>query len=171
MVTRHGLSEDDPDDVRQPVRRVVKDRHAATAHQTSRHDRPARLNKAVGEWKKRYPGVDILSCSEPEGPRAEFARQIMDYEATDSTSPVTRLRIGHPTVAQDYEKYAGDQRQTRPRDLEAASAGPGWSTGRGRRSPQTSAWRRVEQTTSFLLRQSGRLVAQLAPPRSGRVES
>jgi predicted acylesterase/phospholipase RssA len=136
------------------VRRVADMGLPAIANQTFRLIAHARLHQAVGEWKERYPGVDILLLEPEETDELMFGTPIMDYGhrldiARHGFESVTA------TLAKDYEKYAEisakhgleiSERRLRRVVEQAEETEP----------EQTSAWRRVlEQTTSVLLRQSG----------------
>jgi predicted acylesterase/phospholipase RssA len=136
------------------VRRVADMGLPAIGNQTFRLIAHARLHQAVGEWKERYPGVDILLLEPEETDELMFGTPIMDYGhrldiARHGFESVTA------TLAKDYEKYAEitakhgleiSERRLRRVVEQAEETEP----------EQTSAWRRVlEQTTSVLLRQSG----------------
>jgi predicted acylesterase/phospholipase RssA len=136
------------------VRRVSDMGLPAIANQTFRLIAHQRLHQAVGMWKEKYPGVDIILLEPQPNDELMFGTPIMDYSR--------RLQIARhgfesvtATLAQDYDRYAEiaerhgleiSERRVR-RVVEKASE---------EEPEQTSAWRRVlEQTTSVLLRQSG----------------
>jgi NTE family protein len=136
------------------VRRVSDMGLPAIANQTFRLIAHQRLHQAVGMWKEKYPGVDIVLIEPDPNDELMFGTPIMDYSR--------RLQIARhgfesvtATLSRDYERYAEvaerhgleiSERRVR-RVVERASE---------EESEQTSAWRRVlEQTTSVLLRQSG----------------
>jgi NTE family protein len=136
------------------VRRVSDMGLPAIANQTFRLIAHQRLHQAVGMWKEKYPGVDIILLEPEPTDELMFGTPIMDYSR--------RLEIARhgfesvtATLARDYEHYAEvaerhgleiSERRVRHVVERASEEEP----------EQTSAWRRVlEQTTSVLLRQSG----------------
>lgn len=136
------------------VRRVSDMGLPAIANQTFRLIAHQRLHQAVGMWKEKYPGVDIILLEPQPNDELMFGTPIMDYSR--------RLQIARhgfesvtATLAQDYDRYAEiaerhgleiSERRVRNVVAKASEEEP----------EQTSAWRRVlEQTTSVLLRQSG----------------
>jgi NTE family protein len=136
------------------VRRVSDMGLPAIANQTFRLIAHQRLHQAVGMWKEKYPGVDIVLVEPDPNDELMFGTPIMDYSR--------RLKIAQhgfesvtATLARDYDRYKEiaerhgleiSERRVR-RVVERASE---------EEPEQISAWRRVlEQTTSVLLRQSG----------------
>jgi NTE family protein len=136
------------------VRRVSDMGMPAIANQTFRLIAHQRLHQAVGMWKEKYPGVDIVLLEPQPNDELMFGTPIMDYSrrlqiARHGFESVTAM------LAQDYDRYKEiaerhgleiSERRLR-RVVERASE---------EEPEQLSAWRRVlEQTTSVLLRQSG----------------
>jgi predicted acylesterase/phospholipase RssA len=136
------------------VRRVSDMGLPAIANQTFRLIAHQRLHQAVGMWKEKYPGVDIVLIEPEPTDELMFGTPIMDYSR--------RLQIARhgfesvtATLAKDYDHYQEiaerhglqiSARRVRRVVDRATEEEPG----------QTSAWKRVlEQTTSVLLRQSG----------------
>src|SRR6476469_1898672 len=136
------------------VRRVSDNGLPAIANRTLRLIAHQRLHQAVGIWREKYPGVDIVLLEPQPNDELMFGTPIIDYSR--------RLKIARhgfesvtATLAQDYgrykelaEKHGLEISESRVRRVvEKASEDE---------PEQTSAWRRVlEQTTSVLLRQSG----------------
>ena len=114
------------------------------------HDR---LHRAVEDWERKYPGVDIILIEPEPDDELMFGTSIMDYSA--------RLRIakhGFESVtmrlARDYDRY----RETAERHgIEISARRVRHVLDQVEREQESmSAWRRVlEQTTAALLRQSG----------------
>jgi NTE family protein len=136
------------------VRRVSDMGLPAIANQTFRLIAHQRLHQAVGMWKEKYPGVDIVLIEPEPNDELMFGTPIMDYSR--------RLKIARhgfesvtATLAKDYDRYKKiadrhgleiSERRVR-RVVERADE---------EEPEQISAWKRVlEQTTSVLLRQSG----------------
>jgi predicted acylesterase/phospholipase RssA len=136
------------------VRRVSDMGLPAIANQAFRLIAHQRLHQAVGMWKEKYPGVDIILIEPEPNDELMFGTPIMDYSR--------RLQIARhgfesvtATLAKDYDRYKEiaerhgleiSERRVRNVVERADEEEP----------EQVSAWKRVlEQTTSVLLRQSG----------------
>jgi predicted acylesterase/phospholipase RssA len=111
-----------------------------------------RLHEAVGHWKERYPGVDIILIEPSPNDELMFETNIMNYNRR-----VEIARHGFESVtlklAEDYDdlkavaaKHGIDISATRVRKVVRKFA---------KEREKTAAWRRIlEQTTGALLRQS-----------------
>ena len=136
------------------ARRVSDMGVPAIANQVFRLIAHQRLHQAVGMWKEKYPGVDIVLVEPEPTDELMFGTPIMDYSR--------RLRIARhgfesvtATLAKDYDRF---EEIAKRHGLEISARRVRRVVERaGEEEPeQASAWRRVlEQTTSVLLRQSG----------------
>lgn len=135
------------------ARRVADMGFAAIGNQAFRVLSHDRLHRAVADWERKYPGVDIILIEPEPDDELMFGTSILDYSA--------RLQIakhGFESVtmrlAQEYDRYRSiaerhgleiSARRVR-HVLEQVE----------REKEEVPAWRRVfEQTTAALLRQSG----------------
>ena len=112
-----------------------------------------RLHEAVGHWREKYPGVDIILIEPDPNDELMFETNILNF-----TRRVEIARHGFESVtlklAQDYDelkatcaKHGIDISATRVRKVVKKFA---------EEREKTAAWRRIlEQTTGALLRQSG----------------
>jgi NTE family protein len=114
------------------------------------HDR---LHRAVADWERLYPGVDIILIEPEPDDELMFGTSILDYSA--------RLRIakhGFESVtlrlARDYERYRTIAER---HGIEISARRVSHVLDQvEREKEEISAWRRVlEQTTAALLRQTG----------------
>jgi len=134
------------------VRRVADMGFAQIGYQTFKLLAHQRLHEAVGHWKERYPGVDIVLVEPEPNDQLMFETNIMNFNRR-----VDIARHGFESVtiklAEDYD------------DLKSVCAKHGIeiSANRVRKvvgrleqgREKTAAWRRIlEQTTGSLLRQS-----------------
>jgi NTE family protein len=134
-------------------RRVADMGFAAIGNQAFRILSHDRLHRAVEDWDRKFPGVDIILIEPEPHDEVMFGTSILDYSA--------RLQIakhGFESVtlrlARDYDRYRSiaerhgieiSARRVR-HVLDSVE----------REEEQVSAWRRVlEQTTGALLRQTG----------------
>ena len=111
-----------------------------------------RLHEAVGHWKEKYPGVDIILIEPDPNDELMFETNILNF-----TRRVEIARDGFESVtlklAEDYDalkdtcaKHGIDISATRVRKVVKKFA---------EEREKTAAWRRIlEQTTGALLRQS-----------------
>ncbi|HYN90587.1 MAG TPA: patatin-like phospholipase family protein [Thermoleophilaceae bacterium] len=111
-----------------------------------------RLHEAVGHWKEKYPGVDIILIEPDTNDELMFETNILNF-----TRRVEIARHGFESVtlklAEDYDelkttcaKHGIDISATRVRKVVKKFA---------EEREKTAAWRRIlEQTTGALLRQS-----------------
>jgi NTE family protein len=112
-----------------------------------------RLHEAVGHWREKYPGVDIILIEPDPNDELMFETNILNF-----TRRVEIARHGFESVtlklAQDYDELKAT----------CAKHGIEISAARVRKvvkkfseeREKTAAWRRIlEQTTGALLRQSG----------------
>jgi predicted acylesterase/phospholipase RssA len=112
-----------------------------------------RLHEAVGHWREKYPGVDIILIEPDPNDELMFETNILNF-----TRRVEIARHGFESVtlklAQDYDELKAT----------CAKHGIEISANRVRKvvkkfseeREKTAAWRRIlEQTTGALLRQSG----------------
>jgi predicted acylesterase/phospholipase RssA len=111
-----------------------------------------RLHEAVGHWKERYPGVDIILIEPDPNDELMFETNIMNFNRR-----VEIARHGFESVtlklANDYEeikeisaKHGIELSATRVRKVVRKFA---------KERERTAGWRRIlEQTTGALLRQS-----------------
>jgi NTE family protein len=112
-----------------------------------------RLHEAVGHWREKYPGVDIILIEPDPNDELMFETNILNF-----TRRVEIARHGFESVtlklAQDYDelkatcaKHGIEISATRVRKVVRKFA---------EERERTAAWRRIlEQTTGALLRQSG----------------
>ena len=112
-----------------------------------------RLHEAVGHWREKYPGVDIILIEPDPNDELMFETNILNF-----TRRVEIARHGFESVtlklAQDYDelkatcaKHGIEISATRVRKVVKKFA---------EEREKTAAWRRIlEQTTGALLRQSG----------------
>lgn len=135
------------------ARRVSDMGFVATANQSFRVLSHDRLHRAVADWERRYPGVDIILIEPELDDELMFGTSILDYRA--------RLEIakhGFESVtlklARDYDRYKAIAER---HGIEiSARRVRHVLEGVERDREKLSAWRRVlEQTTSVLLRQQG----------------
>jgi NTE family protein len=134
------------------VRRVADMGFAQIGYQTFKLLAHQRLHEAVGHWKERYPGVDIVLIEPKPDDRLMFETHIMNF-----TRRVDIARHGFESVtlrlAEDYDdlkavcaKHGIEISATRVRKVVGKFS---------REREKTAAWRRIlEQTTGALLRQS-----------------
>ena len=111
-----------------------------------------RLHEVTREWRKRYPGVDIVLIEPEPDDRLMFETNVLDYAARIA---VARHGFRSVTVklAEDYEplrdicrRHGIEISATRVRKVVKKFA---------KEREKTAAWRRIlEQTTGALLRQS-----------------
>jgi hypothetical protein len=114
------------------------------------HDR---LHRAVEQWNKMYPGVDIILIEPEADDELMFGTSILDYSA--------RLRIakhGFESVtlrlARDYDRYKSIA-ERHGIEISARRVRHVLDEVEREEPEETSAWRRVfEQTTGALLRQT-----------------
>jgi predicted acylesterase/phospholipase RssA len=114
------------------------------------HDR---LHRAVEQWNKMYPGVDIILIEPEADDELMFGTSILDYSA--------RLRIakhGFESVtmrlARDYDRYKSIA-ERHGIEISARRVRHVIDEVEREEREETSAWRRVfEQTTGALLRQT-----------------
>jgi NTE family protein len=111
-----------------------------------------RLHEAVGHWREKYPGVDIVLIEPDPNDELMFSTNIMNY-----TKRIEIARHGFESVtiklAKDYDNFRAvcarhgiEISATRVRRVIRRFA---------REREKTRAWRRIlEQTTGALLRQS-----------------
>jgi NTE family protein len=134
------------------IRRVSDMGFPQIGYQTFKLLAHQRLHEAVGHWRERYPGVDIVLIEPDPNDELMFATNIMNY-----TKRIEIARHGFESVtiklAQDYDNFRAI----------CARHGIEISATRVRRvikrfaqeREKTRAWRRIlEQTTGALLRQS-----------------
>ena len=134
------------------VRRVADMGFPQIGYQTFKLLAHQRLHEAVGHWKEKYPGVDIILIEPDPNDELMFETNIMNF-----TKRVDIARHGFESVtlklAQDYDelktvcvKHGIEISQTRVRKVVRKFA---------KEREKTAAWRRIlEQTTGALLRQS-----------------
>jgi NTE family protein len=134
------------------VRRVADMGFAQIGYQTFKLLAHQRLHEAVGHWKERYPGVDIVLVEPEPNDQLMFETNIMNFNRR-----VDIARHGFESVtiklSEDYDdlkavcaKHGIEISATRVRKVVGKLE-------RGRE--KTAAWRRIlEQTTGSLLRQS-----------------
>ena len=111
-----------------------------------------RLEPAVGHWREKYPGVDIVLIEPDPNDELMFSTNIMNY-----SKRIEIARHGFESVtiklAKDYDNFRAvcarhgiEISATRVRRVIRRFA---------REREKTRAWRRIlEQTTGALLRQS-----------------
>jgi NTE family protein len=136
------------------ARRISDMGFAAIGNQAFRMISHDRLHRAVTDWERKYPGVDIVLIEPEADDELMFGTSILDYSA--------RLRIarhGFESVtlrlAREYERY---QSIAARHGIEISARRVRHVLDEVERSEreETSAWRRVlEQTTGALLRQTG----------------
>jgi len=135
------------------VRRVSDMGFAGVGNQAFRILSHDRLHRAVEDWERKYPGVDIILIEPEPDDELMFGTSILDYSA--------RLRIakhGFESVtlrlARDYERYRVIAER---HGIEISARRVSHVLDQVEREhEEISAWRRVlEQTTSALLRQTG----------------
>jgi predicted acylesterase/phospholipase RssA len=136
------------------VRRVSDMGMPAIANQAFRIMSHARLHQAVDHWREKYPGVDIILVEPEPNDELMFGTPIMDYSQ--------RLRIARhgfesvtAKLAEDYEQF---EEIAKRHGLEISGRRVKRVVERAAEEEpeQTSAWRRVlEQTTTVLRRPSG----------------
>ncbi|HEU0018824.1 MAG TPA: patatin-like phospholipase family protein [Thermoleophilaceae bacterium] len=134
------------------VRRVADMGFAQIGYQTFKLLAHQRLHEAVGHWKERYPGVDIVLVEPEPNDQIMFETNIMNFNRR-----VDIARHGFESVtlklAEDYDdlkavcaKHGIEISATRVRKVVGKLE---------REREKTAAWRRIlEQTTGSLLRQS-----------------
>jgi predicted acylesterase/phospholipase RssA len=134
------------------VRRVADMGFAQIGYQTFKLLAHQRLHEAVGQWKDRYPGVDIVLIEPAPNDQLMFETNIMNFNRR-----VEIARHGFESVtiklAEDYDdlkavcaKHGIEISATRVRKVVGKLE---------REREKTAAWRRIlEQTTGALLRQS-----------------
>jgi len=134
------------------VRRVADMGFAQIGYQTFKLLAHQRLHEAVGHWKERYPGVDIVLVEPEPNDQLMFETNIMNFNRR-----VDIARHGFESVtiklSEDYDdlkavcaKHGIEISATRVRKVVGKLE---------REREKTAAWRRIlEQTTGTLLRQS-----------------
>ena len=125
-----------------------------------------RLHEAVGHWKEKYPGVDIILIEPDPNDELMFETNILNF-----TRRVEIARHGFESVtlklAEDYDqlkaicaKHGIDISATRVRKVVKKF---------DEEREKTAAWRRIlEQTTGALLRQSDQAQAAGPSPSADR---
>jgi NTE family protein len=135
------------------ARRVSDMGFAGVGNQSFRILSHDRLHRAVEDWERKYPGVDIILIEPEPDDELMFGTSILDYSS--------RLRIakhGFESVtlrlARDYARY---RTITERHGIEISARRVSHVLDQvEREKEEISAWRRVlEQTTSALLRQTG----------------
>jgi NTE family protein len=135
------------------ARRVSDMGFAGVGNQAFRILSHDRLHRAVDDWERKYPGVDIILIEPEPDDELMFGTSILDYSS--------RLQIakhGFESVtlrlARDYERYKVIAER---HGIEISGRRVGHVLEQvGREKEEMSAWRRVlEQTTAAVLRQSG----------------
>jgi NTE family protein len=135
------------------ARRVSDMGFAAIGNQAFRVMSHDRLHRAVEQWNKMYPGVDIILIEPEADDELMFGTSILDYSA--------RLRIakhGFESVtlrlARDYDRYKSIA-ERHGIEISARRVRHVLDEVEREEPEETSAWRRVfEQTTGALLRQT-----------------
>jgi len=134
------------------VRRVADMGFPQICYQTFKLLAHQRLHEAVGHWKEKYPGVDIILIEPDPNDELMFETNIMNF-----TKRVEIARHGFESVtlklAEDYEhlktvcaKHGIEISATRVRKVVRRF---------DKEREKTAGWRRIlEQTTGALLRQS-----------------
>jgi predicted acylesterase/phospholipase RssA len=134
------------------IRRVSDMGFPQIGYQTFKLLAHQRLHEAVGHWRERYPGVDIVLIEPDPNDELMFSTNIMNY-----TKRIEIARHGFESVtiklAKDYDNFRAicarhgiEISATRVRRVIKRFA---------REREKTRAWRRIlEQTTGALLRQS-----------------
>src|SRR5436853_408020 len=134
------------------IRRVSDMGFPQIGYQTFKLLAHQRLHEAVGHWREKYPGVDIVLIEPDPNDELMFSTNIMNY-----TKRIDIARHGFESVtiklAKDYENFRAvcarhgiEISATRVRRVIKRFA---------REREKTRAWRRIlEQTTGALLRQS-----------------
>jgi NTE family protein len=136
------------------ARRISDMGFAAIGNQAFRVMSHDRLHRAVEQWNKMYPGVDIILIEPEEDDELMFGTSILDYSA--------RLRIakhGFESVtlrlAREYDRYKSIA-ERHGIEISARRVRHVLDEVEREEPEETSAWRRVlEQTTGALLRQAG----------------
>ncbi len=136
------------------ARRISDMGFAAIGNQAFRMISHDRLHRAVEDWERKYPGVDIILIEPEADDELMFGTSILDYSA--------RLRIarhGFESVtlrlARDYERYQSIAGR-HGIEISARRVRHVLDEVEREEREETSAWRRVlEQTTGALLRQTG----------------
>jgi NTE family protein len=135
------------------ARRVSDMGFAGVGNQSFRILSHDRLHRAVEDWDRKYPGVDLILIEPEPDDELMFGTSILDYSS--------RLRIarhGFESVtlrlARDYERY---RTITERHGIEISARRVSHVLDQVEREREDiSAWRRVlEQTTAALLRQTG----------------
>ena len=127
----------------------------AVANQSFRMLSHDRLHRAVEEWERSYPGVDIILIEPELDDELMFGTSILDYSARleiakhGFESVTVKLHENFDHYAEICARHGLEISATRVRQaLDGAAA--------DEQSEDLSAWRRVlEQTTATLLRQPG----------------
>ncbi|MGH2992837.1 MAG: patatin-like phospholipase family protein [Solirubrobacterales bacterium] len=127
---------------------------AAIGNQAFRMISHDRLHRAVEDWERKYPGVDIILIEPEPDDELMFGTSILDYSA--------RLRIakhGFESVtlrlAREYDRYKSIAGR-HGIEISARRVRHVLDEVEREEREETSAWRRVlEQTTGALLRQTG----------------
>jgi NTE family protein len=135
------------------ARRVSDMGFAGVGNQAFRILSHDRLHRAVEDWERKYPGVDIILIEPEPDDELMFGTSILDYSS--------RLQIakhGFESVtlrlARDYERYKAIAER---HGIEIAARRVRHVLEQvEREKEEVSAWRRVlEQTTAAVLRQAG----------------
>jgi len=136
------------------ARHVADMGFAAIGNQAFRILSHDRLHRAVAEWERKYPGVDIILVEPEPDDELMFGTSILDYSA--------RLRIakhGFESVtlrlAREYDRYKSIA-ERHGIQISARRVRHVLDQVEREEPEEISAWRRVlEQTTGALLRQTG----------------
>jgi NTE family protein len=136
------------------ARRVADMGFAAIGNQAFRILSHDRLHRAVEDWDRKFPGVDIILIEPEPHDEVMFGTSILDYSA--------RLQIakhGFESVtlrlARDYDRYKSIA-ERHGIEISARRVRHVLDSVEREEEEQVSAWRRVlEQTTGALLRQTG----------------
>jgi NTE family protein len=136
------------------ARRIADMGFAAIGNQAFRVMSHDRLHRAVEDWERKYPGVDIVLIEPEADDELMFGTSILDYSA--------RLRIakhGFESVtlrlAREYDRYKSIA-ERHGLEISARRVRHVLDQVEREEPEETSAWRRVlEQTTGALLRQTG----------------
>jgi NTE family protein len=135
------------------ARRVSDMGFAGVGNQAFRILSHDRLHRAVADWERMYPGVDIILIEPEPDDELMFGTSILDYSARLSIA-----KHGFESVtlrlARDYERYRTIAER---HGIEISARRVSHVLDQVEREKEDiSAWRRVlEQTTAALLRQTG----------------
>ncbi len=134
------------------VRRVADMGFPEIGYQTFKLLAHQRLHEAVGHWKEKYPGVDIVLIEPEPNDELMFETNIMDFNKRVQIAKHGFESVTHKLAA-DYDelksicsRHGIDISATRVRKVVRRFA---------EEKEQAAGWRRIlEQTTGALLRQS-----------------